>query len=176
MIPPVIEIKRILFLNFFEILKNLLMLYPDSIKGIANPREYELKSITPSLMVVSAAAKAKIDPRIGPMQGVQPKPKASPIRNGKPKFLENFNVFNHLNSLLTNFMLRKPIICSENRTTIKPAIHLSSFELSKNNFPINEAVAPNEIKTAENPSENKIVLIKILCLDVTISLRVCPEI
>ena len=176
MIPPVIEIKRILFLNFFEILKNLLILYPDSIKGIANPREYELKSITPSLMVVSTAAKTKIDPRIGPMQGVQPKPKASPITNGNPKSLENSNVLNHLNSLSINFKLRKPIICSENKTTINPAIHLSSFEFFKNDFPINEAVAPNEIKTAENPSENKIVLIKILCRDVTISLRVCPEI
>ena len=44
---------------------------------------------------------------------------------------------------------------------IRPATILNEFEYSSNKFPINEAVAPKEIKTSENPSENKIVLSKI---------------
>ena len=35
------------------------------------------------------AAKAKIDPRIGPMQGVHPNPKANPTINGKIKFKDS---------------------------------------------------------------------------------------
>ena len=34
-------------------------------------------------MFSSVEAKAKIDPKIGPIQGVQPKPKATPIIYGK---------------------------------------------------------------------------------------------
>ena len=63
------------------------MLYPDSTKGIANPKEYELKSKTPWLTVFSIAAKVKIDPKIGPIHGVQPNPKAAPTSNGKAKLL-----------------------------------------------------------------------------------------
>ena len=37
------------------------------------------------LILSSIAAKVKIDPRIGPMQGVHPNPKAAPTRNGKTK-------------------------------------------------------------------------------------------
>ena len=35
------------------------------------------------------AAKAKIDPKIGPIQGDQPNPKAIPTKNGKTQSLEN---------------------------------------------------------------------------------------
>ena len=35
----------------------------------------------------SIAAIDKIDPRMGPIQGVQPNPKAAPTRNGKAKLL-----------------------------------------------------------------------------------------
>ena len=35
----------------------------------------------------SIAAKVKIDPRIGPIQGVQPKPKAAPTSNGNVMLL-----------------------------------------------------------------------------------------
>ena len=37
----------------------------------------------PLLMFSSIAAKAKIDPKIGPMQGVHPKPNAIPTITGK---------------------------------------------------------------------------------------------
>ena len=39
------------------------------------------------LMFSSIAAKAKIEPRMGPMQGVQPNPKAAPTIIGKIKLL-----------------------------------------------------------------------------------------
>ena len=38
---------------------------------------------------------------------------------------------------------------------------LKTFELVKKNFPINEAVDPNDIKTKEKPKVKKIVLITI---------------
>ena len=82
-IAPTLLIKRICFFIFFLKYKNLLMLYPDSTNGIANPREYELKSKTPWLTVFSIAAKVKIDPKIGPMHGLQPNAKATPIIKGK---------------------------------------------------------------------------------------------
>ena len=37
------------------------------------------------LIFSSIVAKVKIDPRIGPIQGVQPNPKAIPTSNGKTK-------------------------------------------------------------------------------------------
>ena len=40
----------------------------------------------PLLRLSSIAAKAKIDPRIGPIHGVHPNPKAAPTINGKVKF------------------------------------------------------------------------------------------
>ena len=52
---------------------------PDMIKGIAKPREYDDNKKILLEMFSSIAAIVKIDPRIGPMQGVQPKPKHSPI-------------------------------------------------------------------------------------------------
>jgi len=39
----------------------------------------------PLLMFSSIAAKAKIEPRTGPIQGVQPNPKAAPTIIGKIK-------------------------------------------------------------------------------------------
>ena len=139
------------------------MLYPDSTKGIANPKEYELKSKTPWLTVFSIAARAKIDPKIGPIQGVQPNPKATPTKNGKANSLENSTAFDNLASIFQrlNFKLKKPSICNENIITITPESNLNSFELFKNDWPINEAVAPRLTKIVENPNENKIVLNKI---------------
>ena len=43
-------------------------------------------------MLSSIAAKVIIEPRIGPMQGVQPKPNAAPTTNGKAKLLLYWSV------------------------------------------------------------------------------------
>ena len=139
------------------------MLYPDSIKGIANPKEYKLKSKTPWLTVSSIAAKVKIDPKIGPIQGDQPNPKAIPIKNGKAQSLENLATFDNPSSIFQklNFKLKIPSICNENVITTTPARNLNSFELFKKDWPIKEAVAPKLTKITENPKENKIVLNKI---------------
>ena len=60
---------------------------------------------------------------------------------------------------------------------IIPAIILKIFELVKKNFPINEAVDPNDIETKEKPKVKKIVLaiIKFLFFSINLSNEV-PEI
>ena len=108
----------------------------------------------------SIAANAKIDPRIGPMQGVQPNPKAAPTSNGKVKLLLYWEV-KILMSLFINLKLIILISWSEKNIIITPAIILKIFELIKKKFPINEAVEPNAIKTKEKPRVKQIVLITI---------------
>ena len=73
------------FLKFFENNKNLSIKIPEIINGIAKPNEYYESNNILLLVFSSIAAKAKIDPRIGPIQGVQPNAKAAPTRNGKAK-------------------------------------------------------------------------------------------
>ena len=48
--------------------------------GRARPREYEHNNNIPLEIDSVVEAKSKIDPRIGPIQGVQPNAKAIPIR------------------------------------------------------------------------------------------------
>ena len=87
------------------------------------------------LMFSSIAAKDKIDPRIGPIQGVQPNPKAAPTSNGKVKWLLYWLV-KILTSLFINLKLIIPISCSEKNIIIIPATILKILELFKKNFPI----------------------------------------
>ena len=108
-------------------------------------------------MFSSIAARVKIDPRMGPIQGVQPNPKAIPTSNGKAKLLLYWSV-KILISLFIKLKLIIPISWSEKNIIIKPAMILKIFELTKKNFPINEAVEPNAIKTKEKPKVKKIVL------------------
>ena len=70
-----------------------------------------------------------------------------------------------------------PISCREKNIIINPAIILKKFELDKKNFPTNEAVNPNDIKTKEKPRVKKIVLaiIKFLFFSINLSNEV-PEI
>ena len=130
----------------------------------------------PLPMFSSKAANVKIDPRIGPMQGVQPKPKAAPTRNGNVMLLLYWSVKIFM-SLFIKLKLRMPIKWSEKNIIIIPAMILKIFELAKKNFPINEAVDPNAIKTKEKPKVKKIVLtiIKLLFFSFN-SLNDVPEI
>ena len=127
-------------------------------------------------MFSSKAAKVIIDPRMGPIQGVQPKPKAAPTINGNAKLLLYFLVKN-LISLFIKLKLRIPISWRENNIMIMPAMILKIFELTKKNFPINEAEEPKTIKTKENPNVKKIVLktIKFFSFSFILSKEV-PEI
>ena len=111
-------------------------------------------------MFSSIAAKVKIDPRIGPIQGVQPNPKAAPTNNGKAK-LRLYWFVKILISLFINLKLIIPINCSEKNIIITPAIILKISELVKKNLPISDAVEPKAIKTKEKPKVKKIVLITI---------------
>ncbi len=106
----------------------------------------------------SNAANVKIDPRIGPIQGVQPKPKAAPTSNGNAMLLLYWSV-KILMSLFMKWKLSMPIKWSEKNIIITPATILKIFELDKKNFPINDAVEPKAIKTKEKPKVKKIVLI-----------------
>ena len=117
-----------------------------------------------------------IDPRMGPIQGVQPNPKATPTINGKVKLLLYWLVKN-LISLFIKLKLIRPIICNEKIIIIMPAIILKIFEFVKRNFPIKDAVEPKAIKTKEKPKVKKIVLrtIKFLFLSFILSNDV-PEI
>ena len=110
------------------------------------------------LKLSSIAASVRIDPRIGPIQGVQPNPKAAPTINGKVKFWLYRSVKN-LISLFINLKLIIPISWSEKNIIIIPAIILKILELFKKNFPRREAVEPNVINTREKPKVKKIVLI-----------------
>ena len=112
----------------------------------------------PLPMFSSNAANVKIDPRMGPIQGVQPKPKAAPTSSGNVMLLLYWLV-KILMSLFIKLKLRKPIKWSEKNIIITPATILKIFELNKKNFPINEAVEPKAIKTKEKPKVKKIVLI-----------------
>ena len=106
----------------------------------------------------SIAANVSIDPRIGPIHGVQPNPKAAPTSNGKAKLLL-YRLVKILISLFKKLKLIMPINWSEKNIIIKPAIILKIFELIKKNSPIKEAVKPKDIKTKENPKVKKTVLI-----------------
>ena len=109
------------------------------------------------LIFSSIVAKAKIDPRMGPIQGVQPNPKAAPTKNGKVKLWLYWSV-KILISLFINFKLIIPSNWNEKNIIIMLAIILKIFELVKKNFPINDAVDPKAIKTKEKPKVKKIVL------------------
>ena len=78
------------------------------------------------LMFSSTAARVKIDPRMGPMQGVQPNPKAVPTSNGKAKLLLYWSV-KILISLFIKLKLIIPISWSEKNIIIKPAMILKIF-------------------------------------------------
>ena len=50
---------------------------------MARPKEYIDSKMTPFITVASVADNARIEPSTGPIQGVQPKAKAAPIKKGK---------------------------------------------------------------------------------------------
>ena len=160
MVPPTFINVDVYLRKPLEKNKNLSIKIPEIIKGIAKPKEYDDSNKILSLIFSSIAAKAKIDPRIGPIQGVQPNPKATPTNNGKAKLWLYWFV-KILISLFINLKLIIPINCSEKNIIIKPAIILKTSELVKKNLPISDAVEPKAIKTKEKPKVKKIVLITI---------------
>ena len=120
-------------------------------------------------MFSSIAASVKIDPRIGPMQGVQPNPNAAPTKNGKVK-LSLYWLLKNLISLFINLKFMIPSNWNEKNIITTPAIVLKISELLRKKFPINVAVKPKVIKTNENPNVKKIVLKNIKFLFFCLSL------
>ena len=158
--PPTFVIFFIWLCNFFEKNKNLSIKIPEITKGSAKPNEYEDSNSILRPIFSSIAAKVKIDPRIGPMHGVHPKPKAAPTMNGKAK-LWLYVFVKNLTSLFINLKLIIPIRWREKKIIIKPAKILKLSEFDKKKFPTNEAVDPKAIKTNEKPKVKKIVLMTI---------------
>ena len=120
--------------------------------------------------VSSIDAKAKIDPKIGPIHGVQPKPKATPITYGKRIFLDSFA--SNLFSKFKYEILIIPINWREKITIIIPAKILNISEFCKSACPKKDADAPKITNTVENPRQNKTngkifvcFLFKISCSD-----------
>ena len=64
----------------------------DQLKNIKEQQsqEYKTKRDTPLFTLSSVAANTNIEPKIGPMHGVQPKPNANPITYGNRIFLDSF--------------------------------------------------------------------------------------
>ena len=108
------------------------------------------------LKLSAIAASVKIDPSIGPIQGVHPNPKAIPTIKGKLKLSLNLLVKN-LTSLFINWKFIKPSSCRENKIIIIPAIILKVFELFKKKPPIIDAAEPKIMKTEEKPNAKKII-------------------
>ena len=117
-----------------------------------------------------------MDPRIGPIQGVQPNPKPTPTINGNNK------LFEYLILKFPKFLFKKFILISSNKYIPKKIIIIPDpidkiFEFCNKKLPIKVAVAPREINTKENPSEKNIDFLKIKFLDLlSNSLRVVPQI
>ena len=104
----------------------------------------------------SIAAKVNIDPRIGPIQGVQPNPKAAPTSSGNTK-LWLYCLVKILISRFINLKLTTPISWSEKNIIIILAIILKISELSNKKFPRKDAVRPKLMNTREKPKLKKIV-------------------
>ena len=176
MIPPIFVIVDIYFLKLLEKNKNLSIKIPEIIKGIAKPNEYNDSNSILLLKFSSTAASVKIDPRIGPIQGVQPNPNAAPTINGKAKS-SLYLLVKNLISLFIKLKLITPNSWRENNMMMDAAMILKVFELIKKNFPRKEAVKPRVINTKEKPKVKKIVLIttKLFFFSISLSKDV-PEI
>ena len=94
--------------------------------GIASPRENIDSNAAPWKAVAEVEAKSKIAPRIGPTQGVQPKPKADP-RIRELTGLPSLNTVGALNfiSLAKNGILKTFSINNPKIITKTPPIRVS---------------------------------------------------
>jgi hypothetical protein len=117
-----------------------------------------------------------MDPRIGPIQGVQPKPKPTPTINGNNK------LFEYLMLKFPKFLFKKFSLIISNKLIPKKIIIIPDpmdkiFEFCNKKLPIKLAVAPREINMHENPRQNNKDFFKIKFLDLlSNSLRVVPQI
>ena len=67
-------------------------------------------------MESSIEANARMDPRIGPMQGVQPNPKPTPTKNGNNELLE------YLTLKFTKLLFKKLILKKSSKKRLKKII------------------------------------------------------
>ena len=130
--------------------------------------------MTALVKVSSIDAKAKIEPKIGPIHGVQPKPKATPITYGKRIFLDSFA--SNLFSKFKYGILIIPINWREKIIITIPAEILNTSEFCNRACPKTDADAPKITNTVENPKQNKINGKKLILFWFKISCNDWPEI
>jgi len=130
----------------------------------------------PFSIVSSKAANAKMEPRIGPMQGVHPNPKANPNNNGDKNpalilLLKKFIFLSRKGILIISAIINPNIIIKVPITLVK----IFKFFISA--VPKAVAPAPRIIKTNENPKTNSSEFFNTSSFDlVFISLNVVPTI
>jgi hypothetical protein len=117
-----------------------------------------------------------MDPRIGPIQGVQPKPKPIPTINGNNKLFE-YSILKFPKLLFKKFILISSNKYIPKKIIITPDPMDKIFEFCNKKLPIKVAVAPREINTNEKPREKDKDFFKIKFLDFkSSSLSVVPQI
>ena len=114
-----------------------------------------------------------MEPKIGPIHGVHPKPNARPITYGNKIFLDS--LASNLFSKFRYEILIIPNNWNENIIIIIPAIILKTSEFCKSAWPKKDAEAPNNTNTVENPKQNRTRGKKFVCFDSNISWSDCPE-
>ena len=113
---------------------------------------------TLSLMAID-----NIDPRMGPMQGLHPKAKATPIRKGNKELLFHLSKFIFF-SKLKALILINPIKKSPRNIISKPDMKFSCF-LNSNKISLKKSMeAPIVMKINEKPDMNNIIERKFLIL------------
>jgi len=115
-----------------------------------------------------------MEPRIGPIQGVHPNPKARPNDNGDKKFalillFKKFTLFSRKGILIISAIIKPNIIIKVPITLVK------ILKLFISAVPKKDAPAPRIMKTNENPKTNSSEFFNTSSFDlVFISLKLVP--
>lgn len=162
--PPIIEIILRYLFNF-EIYFDAEPI-PAAImrNGIASPREKTERRNAPCPTVAVVVASVRMDPRIGPTHGVQPKANVAPKiveLSGLPGF--NAFIFPILFSTFRNGSRRTPIMKSPKNITKIPPIRESQIRYWTRAEPTSPKRLPSSIKIKLNPIINKRPLKNIFC-------------
>ncbi len=155
--PEIFSISNNFVLIFEKNIKNRSIAIAEIKNGIANPAEYIPSKPAPVITDELVAAIVRIPAKIGPIQGVQPAPKAMPTING-PNFPEFLFAMSKLICLSNLLICIIPAMCNPKTIKITPPILSIHCIASKNNVPINDTVVPNKIKQLNKEKfNNKIV-------------------
>src|SRR5262245_50946213 len=136
---------------FLKNLRNPPSASDDRRKGTPRPAEYPNSNAMPCCTVLSLLARVKIDPRIGPTQGVQPIANVRPTRYEPRKPAGLFRTWSCF--VRENIPTRRmPARYSPNTMRrAPPAIRIQS-RYSRRNWPAAQSDAPRITNTVVNPA------------------------